>query len=70
MFRGRFVDESAVSPLAALRTSGAESATNAFGFWLLCDLRHSDLAMFLRILTAIAGAGEEVGRTATPVPAT
>jgi MFS transporter, NNP family, nitrate/nitrite transporter len=58
--------------LRASYVSAAKSATNAFwvfmAFYVICAI--VTWAVFLRIQTVRADAGEEIGRTAAPVPAT
>lgn len=58
--------------LRASYVSDAKSATNAFwvflGFYVVCAV--VTWFVFLRIHTARAGAGEHIGQTAAPVPAT
>jgi MFS transporter, NNP family, nitrate/nitrite transporter len=58
--------------LRASYVGAAKSATNAFwvfmAFYVICAI--VTWAVFLRIQTARAGAGEEIGRAPTPVPAT
>ena len=58
--------------LRASYVGAAKSATNAFwvfmAFYVVCGI--VTWFVFLRIQTARAGAGEEIGRTAAPVPAT
>jgi NNP family nitrate/nitrite transporter-like MFS transporter len=57
--------------LRASYVSAAKSATNAFwvflGFYVICAI--VTWVVFLRIQNARAGAGEEIGRTPAPVPA-
>ena len=57
--------------LRASYVSDAKSATNAFwvflGFYVVCAI--VTWVVFLRVQTARAGAGEQIGRTAAPVPA-
>jgi MFS transporter, NNP family, nitrate/nitrite transporter len=57
--------------LRASYVSAAKSATNAFrvflGFYVICAI--VTWFVFLRIQTARAGAGEEIGRATAPVPA-
>ena len=56
--------------LRASYVGDAKSATNAFwvflGFYVICAI--VTWFVFLRIQTARAGAGEEIGRAAAPVP--
>jgi NNP family nitrate/nitrite transporter-like MFS transporter len=58
--------------LRASYVGAAKSATNAFwvfmAFYVICAI--VTWVVFLRIQTARTGAGEEIGRTPTPVPAT
>jgi NNP family nitrate/nitrite transporter-like MFS transporter len=58
--------------LRASYVSQAKSATNAFwvfmGFYVICAI--VTWFVFLRIQTARAGAGEEIGRVTAPLPAT
>ena len=58
--------------LRASYVGDAKSATNAFwvfiGFYVICAI--VTWFVFLRIQTARAGSGEEIGRVAAPVPAT
>jgi NNP family nitrate/nitrite transporter-like MFS transporter len=58
--------------LRASYVGAAKSATNAFwvfmAFYVICAI--VTWFVFLRIHTARADAGEEIGRTAEPVPAT
>jgi NNP family nitrate/nitrite transporter-like MFS transporter len=58
--------------LRASYVSAAKSATNAFwvfmAFYVICAI--VTWAVFLRIQTVRAGAGEEIGRTPAAVPAT
>ena len=58
--------------LRASYVSAAKSATNAFwvflGFYVICAM--VTWFVFLRIQTARACAGEEIGRATAPVPAT
>jgi NNP family nitrate/nitrite transporter-like MFS transporter len=58
--------------LRASYVGSAKSATNAFwvflGFYVICAI--VTWFVFLRIQSARAGAGEEIGRAAAPVPAT
>ena len=65
---GVFIDVGAVRPDAR----AAKSATNALwvflGFYVICAI--VTWFVFLRIQTARAGAGEEIGRVAAPIPAT
>ncbi len=57
--------------LRASYVSDAKSATNAFwvflGFYVICAI--VTWVVFLRVHTARAGAGEQIGRTPAPVPA-
>ncbi|OBB39183.1 nitrate/nitrite transporter [Mycobacterium sp. 852002-51961_SCH5331710] len=57
--------------LRASYVSDAKSATNAFwvflGFYVICAI--VTWFVFLRMKTSRAGAGEQIGRTAAPVPA-
>lgn len=57
--------------LRASYVSDAKSATNAFwvflGFYLICAI--VTWFVFLRMQTSRSGAGEQVGRAASPVPA-
>ncbi len=57
--------------LRASYVSDAKSATNAFwvflGFYVICAI--VTWFMFLRMQTSRTGAGEQVGRVASPVPA-
>jgi MFS transporter, NNP family, nitrate/nitrite transporter len=57
--------------LRASYVSDARSATNAFwvflGFYVVCAI--VTWLVFLRVQTARAGAGEQIGRAAAPVPA-
>ncbi|KUI21181.1 MFS transporter [Mycobacterium lehmannii] len=57
--------------LRASYVSDAKSATNAFwvflGFYVICAM--VTWFVFLRMQTSRAGAGEQVGRVASPVPA-
>jgi len=57
--------------LRASYVSDAKSATSAFwvflGFYVVCAI--VTWVVFLRVQTSRAGAGEQVGRTASPVPA-